>query len=62
MTEAQPDLALVEAMEQVESLVRRSKTTFFWAMRLLPEAKRNAMYAVYAFCREVDDIADESGI
>jgi phytoene synthase len=27
-------------------------------MRLLPEQRRNAMYAVYAFCREVDDIAD----
>ena len=62
MTGAQSDLTLVEAMDKVESLVRRSKTTFFWAMRLLPEAKRNAMYAVYAFCREVDDIADEPGI
>ena len=30
-------------------------------MRALPEAKRYAMYAVYAFCREVDDIADERG-
>jgi phytoene synthase len=45
----------------VESLVRRSGTSFFWAMRLLPEAKRLAMFAVYAFCREVDDIADEPG-
>jgi phytoene synthase len=27
-------------------------------MRLLPKHRRNAMYAVYAFCREVDDIAD----
>jgi phytoene synthase len=27
-------------------------------MRLLPRAKRDAMYAIYAFCREVDDIAD----
>jgi len=28
-------------------------------MRLLPDAKRDAMYALYAFCREVDDVADE---
>ena len=28
-------------------------------MRLLPQAKRDAMFAIYAFCREVDDIADE---
>ena len=61
MTGAQSHLTLVEAMDQVGSLVKRSKTSFFWAMRLLPEAKRNAMYAVYAFCREVDDIADEPG-
>ena len=27
-------------------------------MRLLPKAKRQAMFAVYAFCRVVDDIAD----
>jgi phytoene synthase len=27
-------------------------------MRLLPRAKREAMFAIYAFCREVDDIAD----
>ena len=30
-------------------------------MRILPEEKRNAMFAVYAFCREVDDIADGPG-
>ena len=27
-------------------------------MRILPEQRRDAMFAVYAFCREVDDIAD----
>ena len=51
-----------QAREHVESVVKRSKTSFFWAMRALPEAKRYGMYAVYAFCREVDDIADEEGI
>ena len=30
-------------------------------MRFLPLEKRQAMFAVYAFCREVDDIADEPG-
>lgn len=30
-------------------------------MRILSRARRQAMYAVYAFCREVDDIADEGG-
>jgi phytoene synthase len=30
-------------------------------MRLLPREQREAMYAVYAFCRAVDDVADEGG-
>lgn len=42
----------------VETVVRRSGTSFFWAMRWLPETKRRAVYGIYAFCREVDDIAD----
>jgi phytoene synthase len=29
-------------------------------MRLLPKPRRAAMYAIYAFCREVDDIADDA--
>lgn len=45
---------------QVEGVVRRSGTSFYWAMRLLPKVKRRAMFAVYAFCREVDDIADDA--
>ncbi len=46
------------AQAHVDAIVKRSGTSFFWAMRLLPRAKREAMFAVYAFCREVDDIAD----
>lgn len=42
----------------VQAVVLRARTSFFWAMRLLPRDKREAMFAVYAFCREVDDIAD----
>lgn len=33
-------------------------SSFYTAMRILPQAERQAMYAVYAFCRAVDDIAD----
>ena len=59
----EPDTAATtaeaEARAHVQAVVGRSGTSFFWAMRLLPEARRNAMFAVYAFCREVDDIADE---
>ena len=45
----------------VEERVRRSGSSFYWAMRMMEPARRQAMYAVYAFCREVDDIADEPG-
>ena len=45
----------------VEHVVRASGTSFYWAMRSLPPEKRQAMFAVYAFCRQVDDIADEPG-
>jgi phytoene synthase len=50
-----------ESWTHVKSIVRRSGTSFYWAMRWLPEKKRQAMYAIYAFCREVDDIADGPG-
>ncbi len=49
------------AVEHVESVVRSSGTSFLWGMRILPEHRRKAMFAVYAFCREVDDVADEPG-
>jgi len=38
-----------------------SGSSFYAAMRLLPPAERAAMFAIYAFCRVVDDIADEPG-
>ena len=43
----------------IAAQVKASGTSFYAAMRLLPEARREAMFAIYAFCREVDDIADE---
>ncbi|MCE4226557.1 presqualene diphosphate synthase HpnD [Methylobacterium sp. C25] len=36
-------------------------SSFYTAMRLLPAERRDAMYAVYAFCRAVDDVADDGG-
>jgi squalene synthase HpnD len=50
---APEDLALVE------DIVRRSGTSFARGMRVLPADRRHAMYAIYAFCRLVDDVADE---
>jgi presqualene diphosphate synthase len=42
----------------IRNRVEAAGTSFYWAMRLLPRERRNGMYAVYAWCREVDDIAD----
>lgn len=38
---------------------KASGSSFYAAMRLMPRAEREAMFAIYAFCRIVDDIADE---
>ncbi|MEO1191422.1 MAG: presqualene diphosphate synthase HpnD [Pseudomonadota bacterium] len=48
-----------EAMAHVNAVVAASSTSFLSGMRALPRPRREAMFAVYAFCREVDDIADE---
>jgi phytoene synthase len=59
MSQAALESAQVEAdQDLVEDVVVKAKTSFYWAMRLLPADKRQAMFAVYAFCRVVDDIAD----
>jgi presqualene diphosphate synthase len=50
-----------DPIAHAEAVVRRAGSSFFWAMRRLPERERQAMFAVYAFCREVDDIADDPG-
>ena len=49
------------AQDHVREVATRSGSSFLWGMRLLPRPRREAMYAIYAFCREVDDIADEGG-
>ena len=36
-------------------------SSFYLAMRILPQERRKAMYALYGFCRAVDDIADGAG-
>jgi squalene synthase HpnD len=38
-----------------------SGSSFYAAMRILPRGQREAMFQIYSFCREVDDIADSNG-
>ncbi len=52
---------LAAAREHARDVAFRSGSSFLLGMRVLPRARREAMYAIYAFCREVDDIADGSG-
>jgi 15-cis-phytoene synthase len=45
-------------MQQSQTITRKSASNLALAFVLLPKAKRDAMSALYAFCREVDDVAD----
>src|ERR1017187_8302156 len=46
-------------MQECRTITRKSASNLALAFRLLPKAKRDGMSALYAFCREVDDVADD---
>ncbi len=48
------------AGDYCSKLTRLSRSNFFVSFLFLPRRKRNAIYAVYAFCRVVDDSVDEA--
>jgi len=53
------DLAtLKKSRDYCRDLTRHAARNFHYGLKLLPEAKREAMYALYAYMRLVDDIAD----
>ena len=45
-------------VDDIRAKVRTAGSSFYWAMRIMPPDRRQALFAIYAFCREVDDIAD----
>lgn len=49
-------------MQQSQAITRKSASNLALAFILLPKPKRDAMAALYAFCREVDDVADEDTV
>jgi len=49
-------------MEQSRTITRKSASNLALAFVLLPRAKRDGMSALYAFCREVDDVADDESM
>ncbi|MEI8288040.1 MAG: presqualene diphosphate synthase HpnD [Verrucomicrobiota bacterium] len=49
-------------MQHSRALTRKSASNLALAFVLLPREKRDAMFALYAFCRAVDDVADEDSV
>src|SRR5215468_8213327 len=49
-----------EVPTEIEAVREKAAgSSFYSAMRLMPKSERGAMFAIYAFCRMVDDIADD---
>ena len=53
---------LANAYETCREIARREAKNFFYAFRVLPKAKSDAMCAVYAFMRKADDLADDESM
>ena len=56
------DAALRKAYAHANSITAQHSKSFYLASQLLPEEKRSAVRALYAFCRTVDDIVDEDDV
>lgn len=55
-----PDVSFIEsAAAYCRKLTTRSKSNFYYAFLFLPRERREALEAVYAYCRLVDDVVDE---
>ena len=46
--------------EYCQDRAARSGSSFYYSFLFLPQERRRAITALYAFCREVDDVVDES--
>ena len=51
----------LEAVATTNYGTTASGSSFYAAMRILPREQREAMFQIYSFCRQVDDIADSHG-
>jgi len=54
-------LTLADAYSYCRRVAQKSSSNFYHAFRLLPAERHNALCALYAFCRFLDDIADQPG-
>jgi len=49
-----------EAQAYCTAATKKSGSNFYYSFLFLPRLRRNAMYTVYTFCREVDSAVDEA--
>ena len=54
-----PALEIAHAYKRCEQITRHEAANFYYGIRLLPRQRRDAMCAVYAFARRIDDIGDD---
>jgi phytoene synthase len=53
-------MTLTEAQAYCRTVTQRSRSNFYYSFLFLPRDRREAMYAIYAFCREVDSVVDDA--
>ena len=51
---------VTQAYDYCRQVTQRASKTFYWGSIFLPPPKRQAIWAIYALCRVVDDIVDEA--
>ena len=56
---AQAGVSLEASRLYCARLTRSAARNFYYGLRLLPEPKRSAMFAIYAYMRLIDDVADD---
>ena len=58
--EGDSNVSLDASREHCLQVTREQAKNFYYGMKILPDAKRSAMYAIYAWMRMADDLADEA--
>jgi phytoene synthase len=62
LARAAPSPAVLDAYAHCAGIARRSGSSFLAAFWMFPREQRRALHAIYAFCRLVDDIADDPAL
>jgi phytoene synthase len=62
LTTAATGVDLARAYEQCRAIAKREAKNFYYAFVALPEPRRNAICAIYAFMRQADDLSDDESL